>query len=101
MQVTQQIYVAEEWVKNSHEEINVEVQSRLAAEKAVGVLKQEKDSLADKVKKAIQARDNAVAVLKTTEKQAEDMRQKLHVTEINLAIEKQAVLDLKERLRLR
>ena len=66
--------MVEEWVKNSREEINAEVQSRLAAEKAIGVLKQEKDSLADKVKKAIQARDSAVAVLKTTEKQAEDMR---------------------------
>ena len=100
MQVTQQIYVAEEWVKNSCEEINAKFQSRLAAEKATGVFKQEKDSLVDKVKKAIQARDSAVAVLKTTEKQAEDMRQKLHVTEINLATEKQAVLDLKARLRL-
>ena len=42
MQVTQQIFVAEEWVKNSREEVNVEVQSRLVAEKAVGVLRLEK-----------------------------------------------------------
>ena len=34
----------------------------------------EKDSLADKVKEAIQARDSIAAGLKTTEKQAEDMR---------------------------
>ena len=88
MQVTQQIYVAEECVKNSREEINVKVQSQLAAEKAAGVLKQEKDSLADKVKETIQARDSTMAGLKTTEKQAVDMRQKLHVTEINLATEK-------------
>ena len=88
MQVTQQIYVAEEWVKNSREEINAEVQSRLTVEKAARVLKQEKDSLADKVKETIQARDSAMAGLKTTEKQAMDMRQKLHVTEINLATEK-------------
>jgi len=53
VQVTQQIYVAEEWVKNSREEINVKVQSRLAAEKAAGVLTQEKDSLVDKVREAI------------------------------------------------
>ena len=95
MQVTQQIYVVEEWVKNSREEINAEVQSRLTVEKAARVLKQEKDSLADKVKETIQARDSAMAGLKTTEKQAMDMRQKLHVTEINLATEKYAVLDLK------
>ena len=73
MQVTQQIYVAEEWVKNSHEEINAEIQSRFAAEKAAGVLKLEKDSLADKVEEATQAKDNALAGLKTTEKQVEDM----------------------------
>ena len=53
MQVTQQIYVAEEWVKNSREEINAEVQSRLTIEKAARVLKQEKDSLANKVKETI------------------------------------------------
>ena len=36
--------------------------------------------------------------MKTAEKQAEDQRQKLHVTEINLATKKQAVLDLKATL---
>ena len=50
------------------------------AEKAAGALRQENESLAKKVKEAIQARDSAVAGLKTTERQAEDMRQKLHVT---------------------
>ena len=68
------------------------------AEKVAEVLKQEKDSLADRVKEAIQARDSVVAGLKTTEKQVEDMRQKLHITKINLATEKQAVLDLKAQL---
>ena len=36
--------------------------------------------------------------LKTMERQMEDQRQKLHVIEINLAIEKQAVLNLKPEL---
>ena len=36
--------------------------------------------------------------LKTMERQMEDQRQKLHVIEINLAIEKQAVLNLKLEL---
>ena len=36
--------------------------------------------------------------MKTAEKQAEDQRQLLHVTEINLATKKQAVLDLKAAL---
>ena len=38
------------------------------------------------------------AGLKSAEKQAEDQSQKLHVTEINLATEKQVVLDLKAAL---
>ena len=36
--------------------------------------------------------------LKTMKRQMEDQRQKLHVIEINLAIEKQAVLNLKPEL---
>ena len=36
--------------------------------------------------------------LKTMERQMEDQRQKLHVIEINLAIEKQAVLNFKPEL---
>ena len=97
-QVTQQIYVVKEWVKNSREKVNVEIQSRLVAKKVAGVFRQEKESLAEKVKEAIQARDSAEAGLKTMERQAEDMHQKLHVTEVNLATEEQAVLDLKTQL---
>jgi len=41
---------------------------------------------------------SAKASLKTAEKQAKDQRQKLHVIEINLATEKQMVLDLKAAL---
>ena len=36
--------------------------------------------------------------MKNVEKQAEDQRYKLHVTEINLATEKQAILELKAEL---
>ena len=75
--------------------MNAEVQSRLIAEKAVSALRLEKESLNEKVKGAIKARDRAEAGLKTTTRQAEDMRQQLHTTEINLATEKQTVLDVK------
>ena len=87
--------MVEEWVKNSREEVNAEVQSRLVAEKAVEALRLEKECLNEKVKEAIKAWDNTEAGLKTTTRQAEDMRQQLHITEINLATEKKAVLDLK------
>ena len=66
MQVTLQIFMAEEWVKNSWEEVNTKVQSCLAVEKAVGVLRLEKESLSEKIKEAIKARDSAEASLKTT-----------------------------------
>ena len=84
-------------MKNFREEVNAEVQSRLATEKAVGVLKLEKESLSEKVKEAIKAWDSVEASLKTT-RQAEDMCQQLYLTEINLATEKQMVLDLNAQL---
>ena len=90
--------MAEEWAKKSREDLNTEVQSCLAAEKAVGALRLEKEYLSKEIKEAFKARDNAEAGLKTTTKQAEDMRQQLHLSEINLATEKQMVSDLKAQL---
>ena len=84
-------------MKNFREEVNAEVQSRLATEKVVGVLRLEKESLSEKVKEAIKAWDSVEASLKTT-RQAKDMCQQLYLTEINLATEKQMVLDLNVQL---
>ena len=66
--------MAEEWVRNARDEMSAEVQSCLEVEKAVEVLRQEKESLFEKVKEAIQARDSAKAGLKTMERQAKDIR---------------------------
>ena len=44
-------------------------------EKAAGALKLDKEHLSKEVKEALKARDSAEAGLKTTMKQAEDMRQ--------------------------
>ena len=98
MQATQQIFVAEEWAKKSCEDLNTKVQSRLAAEKATGVLRLEKDLLSMEIREALKARDSAEAGLRTTTKQAEDMHQQLYQSKINLATEKQMVLDLKAKL---
>ena len=43
-QVTQQIFVAEEWAKKAREDLHREAQSRYAAEKAAADLKQDFDS---------------------------------------------------------
>ena len=64
----QQVFVAEEWVKHSREELNAEVQARLTAEKAVGALILDKDHLNKEVKEALKAQASAKARLKTTTK---------------------------------
>ena len=54
--------------------------------------------MSKKFKDSDKARLSAEAGLKTMERQMEDQRQKLYMTEINLAIEKQTVLNLKAKL---
>ena len=75
-------------MKNSQEEVNAEVQSCLIVEKAIDVLRLEKESLNKKVKEAIKAQDSPKLGLKTMTRQAEDMCQQLHSKEINLATQK-------------
>ena len=75
MQVTQQVFVAEKWAKGSQEELNTEVQSRLAAEKAAGALRLEKECLRKEINEALKTRNRADEGLKTTTKQAKDMHQ--------------------------
>ena len=55
--------------------------------------------MAEQVKQALRDKDSAEAGLKTTKRQAEDLRKELHYCEINLATEKQMVTDLREELR--
>ena len=49
MQVTQQIYVAKEWVRNTHDEVKAEAHSRFEVEKALGALKEEHKKLNNKL----------------------------------------------------
>ena len=55
--------------------------------------------MVEQVKQALRDKDSAEVGLKTTERQAEDLRKKLHYCEINLATEKQMVTNLREELR--
>ena len=50
------------------------------------------------MKDALRQKDSAVAGLKTTERQVDEIRKELHYYEINLAIEKQMVTELCEEL---
>ena len=49
MQVTQQIYVAKEWVKNAYDEVKAEAHSRFEVKKALGALKEKHKELGNKL----------------------------------------------------
>ena len=91
--------MAEEWVKNSRIETRVALDARDTAEAQLGALKDKQSQMVEQVKQALRDKDSVEAGLKTTERQAEDLRKELHYCEINLATEKQMVTDLREELR--
>ena len=76
-----------------------ELPQRDAVEAQLGALKDKQAQMAEQVKQALRDKDSAEVGLKTTERQAEDLRKELHYCEINLATEKQMVTELHEELR--
>ena len=98
-QITQQIFVAEEWYRDAHKRADAEALSRAETGKTLGAIKLEQYKLTEKLKEAQSTRLSVEAGLKNVEKQAEDQGQKLHVTKIYLATKKQIVLDLKPHCR--
>ena len=72
--------MAEEWVKNAHSEAKAAFDARSEVEVKLGALKENHSKMAEQLKEAVRARDNAEAGLKTTEKQFEDIRKQLHYT---------------------
>ena len=91
--------MVENWVNDARNEARAAFDARSEVEVELGALKEKQSKLAEQLKEAVRARDNAEVGLKTTEKQVEDLRKQLHYTEINLATEKQLVTDLHEELR--
>ena len=85
MQVTQQVYVAEEWVKNARDEVKAKAHSHFDVEKAFGALKEEHTELGKKLIVAKRERSSALASLKNAKTHAEDQRKLLYTTEIELA----------------
>ena len=51
-QVTQQVYVAEDWIQNATTNLNTEIQKRYDIEKALGTANHEKTQLVEKLKVA-------------------------------------------------
>ena len=91
--------MAEEWVKNARGETRVALDAWAEVEVELGALKENHAKMAEQLNEAVRARDSAEADLKMTERQFEEVRKNLHYTEINLATEKQMVIELREELR--
>ena len=91
--------MVEEWVKNARSEARAAMDARSEMEVELGALKENHSKMAEQLKEAVRARDSVEAGLKTTERQFEEVRKDLHYTEINLAMEKQMVTELREELR--
>ena len=72
MQVTQEIFVVEEWARDARNEARAEANSRAEAEKSLGALKQEKHELGTKLTAEEKARRSAEARLKNLQDQVED-----------------------------
>ena len=85
-------------MQNVNNKLDIETQSRHDVEKALGVANHEKTQLAEKLKAVESVRKSAEAGLKNTEAQAEDQCKELYTTQLNLATEQAAVLDLKAKL---
>ena len=90
--------MAKDWVRNANNKFDAEAQTQRDVEKALSAVNHEKMQLAEKFKVVESAHQSTEAKLKTAEAQTEDQRKHLYTTQINLATEKPAVLDLKAEL---
>ena len=86
-------------MKKSRDETRAAHDARETAEAHLKALKDKQAQMADQVKQALKDKANAEAGLQTIERQAKDIRKELHYCQINLATEKQMVIDLREELR--
>ena len=66
-QITQQVFVAEEFCHSNRNLAEAEAQSRIEVEKTAGSLKQENLELVEKFKESEKARKSALAGLKNAE----------------------------------
>ena len=98
IQVTQQVYVAEDWVRSANNKLDVETQNRNDVEKALSVANHEKTQLVYKLKAVESVRKSIEARLKNVEAHAEDQHKELYTTQLNLTTEQAVVLDLKAKL---
>ena len=85
-------------MRSVNNKLDAETQNRHDVKKAIGVANHEKTQLTEKLKVVESARKSTEAGLKNVEAQAEDQCKELYTTQLNLATEQAAVLDLKAKL---
>ena len=83
MQGIQEVFTAEEWVKDAQNEAKVEANLWADADKALGIAEQKNKELATKLTMEEKERRSAEAGLKNTEDQAEEQRKNLHMLKYN------------------
>ena len=89
MQVTQQVFVAEECIRSAHNKFEAESNFRRDVEKVLR---------SKKLKTSEHERQSTLVRPKTVEAQAEDQHKLLFTTKLNPAMEKATVLSLKVEL---
>ena len=97
-QAIQEVSVAEEWVNDTWNEARVEANLYVEANRALGTCEQKNKELTKNLATKHSARLSVETGLKNAEAQAEDQLQQLHITEIDLATQRQLVLELKAEL---
>ena len=98
VQITQEVFVTEEWVKEARNDVKNEVHLRLETERVLGAAKEENNELHSELIAEERERRSAEAGLKNTQTQAKDQRKLLYQTKIDLAISRQLVMELKANL---
>ena len=78
MQAIQEIFVAEEWVKDARNKVRVEANLRTKANKALGASEQKNKELAKKLMADERARKSAEVNLQSAQDQAEDQHKRLY-----------------------
>ena len=92
--------MVEDWVKSARSQARAAFDAQSKVEVELGALKENHSKMAEQLKEAVRVRNSAEAILKTIEKQFEDIHKQLHYTKINLATtQKQLVTELREELR--
>ena len=71
-QITQKVFVAEEWYHDARKQADAEALTHADVEKSLGAARQEKLELSEKLKVADQARSSVEAGLKTAKRQSKD-----------------------------